>query len=77
VETVFPAISAHVGGYGHIEIGDQEGLGFMLRAIGDGGLASEDDRPDTLAESMAALEAGLSRWFAEQGIELKGLGPGE
>ncbi len=74
---MFPAISAYVGGYGYIEIGDQEGFGFVVRAVGYGGLDFEDDRPDTLAESMAALEAGLSRWFAEQGIELKGLGPEE
>ena len=29
----------------------------------------EDDTPDTLAEAMAVLEAGLARWFEEQGVE--------
>jgi hypothetical protein len=29
-----------------------------------------DDKPDTLAEALAALEKGLARWFEEQGIDL-------
>jgi hypothetical protein len=32
----------------------------------------EDDKPDTLAEALAALEKGLTRWFQEQGIEGEG-----
>jgi hypothetical protein len=28
-------------------------------------------RSDTLAEAMAALEKGLRKWFAEQGIEVE------
>jgi hypothetical protein len=32
-----------------------------------GGLAFEDDRPDTLA----ALEQGLRAWYEEQGIEVE------
>ncbi len=70
VETMFPAIGRYVDGYGYIEIGDREGFGFVVRAIGYGGLDFEDDRPDTLAEAMAVLEAGLARWFEEQGVEL-------
>ena len=35
----------------------------------DGGLAFEDDRPDTLAEALAALEVGLTRWFEEEDVE--------
>lgn len=70
VEAMFPAIARYVDGYGYIEIGDQESFGFVVRAIGYGGLDFEDDRPDTLAEAMAALEAGLARWFEEQGVEL-------
>ena len=71
VETMFPAIARYVRGYGFIEIGDQEGFGFVVRAIGYGGLDFEDDTPDTLAEAMAVLDAGLARWFDEQGIELE------
>ena len=56
-------------GYGYIEIGDQESFGFVVRAIGYGGVDFEDDTPETLAEAMAALELGLVRWFKEQGSE--------
>ena len=69
VEATFPAIARYVGGYGYIEIGDQESFGFVVRAIGYGGMDFEDDRPETLAEAMAVLEAGLVRWFDEQGFE--------
>jgi hypothetical protein len=71
VEELFPAIARYVQGYGHIEIGDQEMFGFVARALDHGGLIFEDDRPDTLAEAMAALEKGLRKWFEEQGIELE------
>jgi len=70
VEKLFPTIAKYVQGYGHIEIGDQEGFGFVVRALDYGGLVFEDDKPDTLAEAMAALENGLRKWFEEQGIEV-------
>ena len=70
VETLFPAIARYVQGCGYIEIGDQESFGFVVRAIGYGGLDFEDNRPDTLAEAMAVLEARLTKWFEEQGVEL-------
>ena len=66
---MFPAIARYVDGCGYIEIGDQESFGFVARAIGYGGMDFEDDRPETLAEAMAVLEAGLARWFEEQGVE--------
>jgi hypothetical protein len=71
VEQMFPAIARWVQGYGHIEIGDQEMFGFIARALDHGGLAFEDDKPDTLAEAMAALEKGLKTWFEEEGIDLE------
>jgi hypothetical protein len=70
VEQLFPAIAQWVRGYGHIEIGDQEMVGFVARALDYGNLAFEDDRPDTLAEALAVLERGLAKWFEEQGIEV-------
>lgn len=70
VESMFPAVARYVRGGGYIEVGDQESFGFVVRAIGYGGLDFEDDRPDTLAEAMAALEAGLARWFEAQGADL-------
>ncbi len=69
VEAMFPAIARYVAGYGYIEIGDQESFGFVVRAIGYGGVDFDDDTPETLAEAMATLEAGLTRWFEEQGVE--------
>jgi hypothetical protein len=56
---------------GHIEIGDQEGFGFVARALDYGGQVFEDDRPNSLAEALAALEKGLRAWFEEQGIEVE------
>jgi hypothetical protein len=70
VEKLFPAIAQWVRD-GHIEIGDQEGFGFVVRALDYGGLAFEDDKPDTLAEALIALEQGIRRWYEEQGIELE------
>jgi hypothetical protein len=69
VEELFPAVARYVRGHGHIEIGDQEMFGFVARALDYGGTAFEDDRPDTLAEALAALERGLKKWFEEQGAE--------
>ena len=34
IEAMFPAIAMYVGGYGYVEIGDQEGFGFVVRALG-------------------------------------------
>jgi hypothetical protein len=72
VEQMFPAVAQWVRGYGHIEIGDQETFGFVARALDYGGLAFEDDRPDTLAEAMAALDRGLAGYFQREGVELEG-----
>jgi hypothetical protein len=69
VEAMFPAIAKWVAGYGHIEIGDQEGFGFVGRALDYGGVVFEDDKPDTLAEALAVLEKGLADWFKEQRIK--------
>ncbi len=71
VEKLFPAIARYVRGYGYIEIGDQEMFGFVARAIGYGGVDFEDDRPDTLAEALAALEKGLTEYFQREGIEIE------
>jgi hypothetical protein len=68
VESLFPAVTRWVRD-GHIEVGDQEGFGFVVRALDYGGLVFEDDRPNTLAEALAALEKGLAAYFKEQGIE--------
>ena len=69
VEELFPAIAKWVQEYGHIEIGNQESFGFVVRAISYGGMEFEDDKPDTLAEAMASLEKGLAEYFEREGIE--------
>jgi hypothetical protein len=71
VDKLFPAVAQWVRGDGHIEIGDQEGFGFVIRALDYGGLVFEDNKPVTLAEALAALEKGLRNWFEEQGIEIE------
>ncbi len=48
-------------------VGDQEGFGFVARAIDYGGVDFEDNSPETLAEAMTVLEAGLKHWFEKQG----------
>jgi len=67
----FPAVARWVQVYGRIEIGEEEGFGFVVRALASGGLVFEDNRPDTLAEAMTALERGLKKWFEEQGFDLE------
>ena len=68
----FPAVAKFVKGCGHIEIGDQENVGFVVRALDLGGLVFEDNKAEALAEALAALEKGLRKWFDEQGIDLGG-----
>jgi hypothetical protein len=70
VEAIFPATARWVKEYGWIEIGEQELFGFVARALHEGGTQVEEDRPDSLAEALAALEEGLARWFKEQGEDI-------
>ena len=53
VEKLFPAVAQWVRD-GHIEVGDQEGFGFVARALDDGGLAFEDGSSNTLAKTSKA-----------------------
>lgn len=69
VDELFPAIAKWVRDYGHIEIGDQEMFGFVTRALGYGGMVFEDNKAETLAEAMAALEKGLAEYFEREGVE--------
>ena len=67
----FPAIAKWVQGYGHIEIGDQQGLGFIVRAMDYGGQVFEYNKLRTFAEAMTALENGLTKWFKDEKIDLE------
>jgi hypothetical protein len=48
---------------GHIEVGNQEGFGFVVMALDYGVMVFENDRPRTLAEAVAALEKRLTEWY--------------
>lgn len=69
VEQAFPATTEWVRGHGHVEIGDQEGFGFVVRALDYGGVVFEDDTADTLAEALAALEKALAEHFERGAAE--------
>ncbi len=43
----------------------------MVRALDYGGLIFVDNKPDTLAEAMAALEKGLTEYFEREEIEIE------
>jgi hypothetical protein len=66
---LFPAIDRWVRHHGYVEIGVQELFGFVARALHEGGTQVEDDRTDTLAEALAALEEGLVEYYEREGIE--------
>ena len=51
-----------------IEIGDQDSLGFSVRALDCGGLVFEDTGCRSLAEAMASLDSGLAAAMKEMGI---------
>jgi len=61
LESAFPAIAEFIHAQGWIEIGDQEGFGFIVRALDYGGLVYESKKPKTLDQAMKALERGISR----------------
>jgi hypothetical protein len=55
LEQTHPHVANIVRSQGWIEIGDQEGVGFIVRALDSGGLVFETKRPMHLTEAMAAL----------------------
>ena len=65
IDDVFPATAEWVRTTGWIEIGDQEGFGFVVRALNCGGLVFEGRKAKTLAQALSALEMGLAKHRAE------------
>jgi hypothetical protein len=61
IDNSFPAVAEFVRTQGWIEIGDQQGIGFIARALDYGGLVYESKKPRTLAQAMNTLERGLAR----------------
>lgn len=68
IEQAFPTVAQWVQGCGWIEIGDQEGFGFTVRALDIGGMVFEDTQCQSLAEAMASLESGLAAAMKELGM---------
>jgi hypothetical protein len=66
IEDLYPAIAEFVRSQGHIEIGDQQGIGFVARALNHGGVVFDGPRAKTLAEAMTALEVGIADWFERE-----------
>lgn len=69
IEKSYPAVAQWVQGCGWIEIGDQEGFGFSVRALDGGGVVFEDDNCRSLSDAMASLESGLAVARKELGID--------
>ena len=69
LDAAYPAVARFVRTHGWIEIGDQQGVGFVVRALDYGGMVFETKKPKNLTEAMAALEKGIAKFFKEQGLE--------
>ena len=67
LEAVYPSVARFVRTQGWIEVGDQEGVGFVARALDCGGMVFESKKPKTFAEAMAALEKRLGKFLKDQG----------
>lgn len=50
--------------------GTQENFGFLARALNDGGVVFEDEKAETLAQALSALEKGIRQWLRGDGIEV-------
>jgi hypothetical protein len=65
---MYPTIAKWVRRGGWIEIGDQDGCGFVVRALDEGGLVFENTEARTLDEGMTALERGIAEQSDDEGI---------
>jgi hypothetical protein len=61
LDEAFPAVSCWVKSLGRIEIGVEEGQGFVVRAVdhGKGRVAFEDMHTENLDDGLIALERGI------------------
>jgi hypothetical protein len=66
LDAAYPTVYRFIRTHGWIEIGDQQGYGFIVRALDYGGLVFET-KTKTLTEAMAALEKGITKFLKEQG----------
>ena len=61
-EESFPAIAEWVRHEGWIEIGEQDGIGFVARVLDCGGLVYESNDCKSLGEALCSLEKGIADW---------------
>ena len=61
LDEAYPAVARWVKALGRIEIGVEEGRGFVVRALAPEGLVFEDRGSRTLGEALIALERGIAR----------------
>ena len=61
LDEAFPAVARWIKALGRIEIGVEEGQGFVVRALAPEGLVFEDRGSRTLGEALIALERGITR----------------
>ena len=60
-DEAYPAVARWIKTLGRIEIGIEEGQGFVVRALSQEGLVFEDRRSQTLGEALIALERGIAQ----------------
>jgi hypothetical protein len=60
LDEAFPAVARWVEALGRIEIGVEEGQGFVVRALAPEGLMFEDRGSRALGEALIALERGIA-----------------
>jgi hypothetical protein len=60
-DEAYPAVARWVKALGRIEIGVEEGRGFVVRALAPEGLVFEGRGSRTLGEALIALERGIAR----------------
>lgn len=60
-DEAYPAVARWVKTLGRIEIGIEEGQGFVVRALSQEGLVFEDRRSQTFGEALIVLERGIAQ----------------
>jgi hypothetical protein len=60
LDEAYPAVARWVRTLGRIEIGIEEGEGFVVRALDEGGMVYVGKKSRSLAEALIALERGIA-----------------
>jgi hypothetical protein len=60
IDKTYPVLAYWVQAHGRVEIGAQQGSGFMVRAFDENGIVFESTEPESLGEALVALERGIA-----------------